>query len=240
MRNRLIPILAASIGLHSILIAVAWLMPPAPVRHPPATRIAISFEAPDAPDTPAVAGRSDLLEPPPEPRLRPLTPPPMPPPTEPRQMHDPPPLPGSPPDAAPSTPQALASSMVPAALTPAGADLRSLPRIDEAMLIADATDPAAAPAVYVDAPPAPHTGNTPPGYPIEARRMGWQGTAVLSVDVSADGTVRDAGVTESSGHSVLDEEALRTVRQWRFDPARIGDSPAACRVTIPIRFVISR
>lgn len=130
--------------------------------------------------------------------------------------------------------------MVPTALTPEGTDLRSLPRIEAPMLIADAPHSEAAPAVYVDAPPAPRAGNPPPGYPIEARRMGWQGTAVLSVDVSAHGSVRDAGVTESSGHSVLDEEALRTVRQWRFDPARIGDTPAACHVTIPIRFVLSR
>lgn len=63
-------------------------------------------------------------------------------------------------------------------------------------------------------------GNPPPDYPRSARRNGWEGTAVLTITVGPDGRCESVTVAESSGYQVLDREALKAVRRWRFVPAR--------------------
>jgi protein TonB len=49
-------------------------------------------------------------------------------------------------------------------------------------------------------------------YPDEARRQGLSGALVVSVWVAKDGQVKKIKIHRSSGHSVLDEAALRIVR----------------------------
>jgi protein TonB len=50
-------------------------------------------------------------------------------------------------------------------------------------------------------------------YPSIARLRGWQGTAVISIQLAADGSVLQVRVEQSSGHDVLDSQALAMVRQ---------------------------
>ena len=79
--------------------------------------------------------------------------------------------------------------------------------------------------------------NPQPPYPIAARRLGLEGTVVLRVVVSADGTPASVVVLQSSGHAVLDASALETVRtRWRFVPARRNGIPVEDTVQVPIRF----
>lgn len=75
-----------------------------------------------------------------------------------------------------------------------------------------------------------------PHYPHVARKNGWEGTVFLRVTINADGTVRSIKTQKSSGHSILDESALRTVKQWRFEPAKDGEFPIPVTVDLPIRF----
>lgn len=49
-------------------------------------------------------------------------------------------------------------------------------------------------------------------YPDEARRRNLQGQLVLTVAVRRDGTVESIDVVQPSGHALLDEAAIRTVR----------------------------
>ena len=49
-------------------------------------------------------------------------------------------------------------------------------------------------------------------YPEAARRQNLQGSLVVSVDIFPDGSVDNIRVLRSSGHSVLDEAAVRIVR----------------------------
>lgn len=49
-------------------------------------------------------------------------------------------------------------------------------------------------------------------YPEAARREGIEGKLVLSVDILPDGSIDQIRVLRSSGHSVLDEAAIRIVR----------------------------
>jgi protein TonB len=57
-----------------------------------------------------------------------------------------------------------------------------------------------------------------PNYPSSARRQGQQGTVVVQFTVDERGYVVDAKILQSCPYSVLNEEALRTVRRFRAKP----------------------
>ena len=81
--------------------------------------------------------------------------------------------------------------------------------------------------------------NPKPPYPVVARRMGQQGVVVLRVRVRPDGSVAEAELVQSSGSALLDESALRTVREsWRFVPAHRDGTAVESWVEVPIRFVL--
>jgi protein TonB len=82
--------------------------------------------------------------------------------------------------------------------------------------------------------------NPKPPYPLLARRLGAQGVVLLRVQVREDGSVALVELAHSSGSSILDDSATRTVREsWQFVPARIDDgTPVASWVEVPIRFVL--
>jgi protein TonB len=50
-------------------------------------------------------------------------------------------------------------------------------------------------------------------YPRIARENHWEGRVVVQAVIKADGTVGDLSVAESSGHALLDEEALMVMRK---------------------------
>ena len=75
-----------------------------------------------------------------------------------------------------------------------------------------------------------------PQYPQAARREGWEGTVVLRITIGADGDVGNVRTQTSSGFPVLDESAAKSVKVWRFDPARDGEFRVSAVVDLPIRF----
>lgn len=50
-------------------------------------------------------------------------------------------------------------------------------------------------------------------YPAMARKMGWHGQVKIAFVVCEDGGVRDVRVVDSSGHGLLDRNAVDTVKQ---------------------------
>ena len=107
--------------------------------------------------------------------------------------------------------------------------------------VTPAVTPAAAPAVnppaeleFTEARPGPD--NSPPRYPLSARRRGLEGEVLLRVGVGSDGAVQNVSLWRSSGHGVLDRAALDAVRVWRFLPARRGTVPLAQEIFVPIKF----
>jgi len=81
--------------------------------------------------------------------------------------------------------------------------------------------------------------NPKPPYPLLARRMGVQGVVLLRVHVRTDGSVAEAEIKQSSGSALLDDSALRTVREsWRFMPARLDGVSVESWVEVPIRFIL--
>ena len=78
-----------------------------------------------------------------------------------------------------------------------------------------------------------------PFYPAVARVRGWEGTVILKALVEKDGTCSQVAVEKSSGYNVLDEAAVKAVKEWEFSPARFGNSPYATLTKIPVRFILA-
>lgn len=57
-----------------------------------------------------------------------------------------------------------------------------------------------------------------PNYPPEARRNGQEGRVVVLFSVDEQGNVVSAKVTGPCPYPLLNEEALRAVRRWKFQP----------------------
>ncbi len=83
---------------------------------------------------------------------------------------------------------------------------------------------------------AAYLNNPPPSYPMVARRMGWQGKLVLNVEVRFDGMCGEMRVLHSSGHEILDNAAMSTVKGWHFSPATNAGHPVTQWFKVPIVF----
>jgi len=78
--------------------------------------------------------------------------------------------------------------------------------------------------------------NPKPFYPGEARTKGYQGEVLLKVEILSNGRVGQVEVKKSSGHEILDRSALSAVKQWKFTPAKRGETAISAWVNIPIKF----
>jgi protein TonB len=87
---------------------------------------------------------------------------------------------------------------------------------------------------------AAYLNNPKPDYPAPARQRFLEGRVLLRVQVMADGRCGDVRVERSSGHEMLDEAALATVKKWRFVPAKRGERAVESWVNVPIVFKLSR
>jgi len=69
-------------------------------------------------------------------------------------------------------------------------------------------------------------------YPATARRMGWEGQAVVAFHLLPDGSVRDVRVVQGSGHAALDRGAIDAVRNASPFPR----SPVEAEVITPVLY----
>jgi len=83
---------------------------------------------------------------------------------------------------------------------------------------------------------ADYLHNPKPVYPHASRRLGEQGKVLLRVFVSAAGLAEKVEVKLSSGFARLDQAAEDAVSQWRFVPAKRGETAIAAWVQVPITF----
>jgi len=87
---------------------------------------------------------------------------------------------------------------------------------------------------------ADYLKNPAPAYPALSRRMGEEGKVVLRVSVSPQGNADNVEIKTSSGSNRLDESAAKTVRSWRFIPAKRGESAIQSWVLVPIIFKLDQ
>ena len=176
-----------------------------------------------------------VVPPPPKPIVQPPPPPPPPPP---KKAEPPPPkkdvvaLKPKPPK--PKPPKPVVERVepppqpVPVADDPPPAPVRAAPPAPPAPPVEKVTPPSAS---------AGYLHNPAPEYPSIAEEEGWSGRVVLKVHVQANGRPDAVSVAKSSGHEVLDQAAVRTVKaSWHFAPAMRGDTPTDGWVSVPIVF----
>ncbi|MGA8073653.1 MAG: energy transducer TonB [Candidatus Acidiferrales bacterium] len=82
------------------------------------------------------------------------------------------------------------------------------------------------------------THQVPPIYPDVAKANHVQGTVILHAIIGKDGEVQQIQVKQ--GPCMLDEAAIRAVRQWRYSPTTINGSPVEIDTTISVIFTLSR
>lgn len=138
----------------------------------------------------------------------------------------------------------------PAAKTP----IPSIETTSSNLPVASAPAPAPAPAetrpAAVAAPAAEavsqarfdadYLKNPAPAYPPLARRMGEEGKVILRVSVNPQGTADSVEIRTSSGSPRLDEAAQKTVRNWKFIPAKRGETAIQSWVLVPIIFKLEQ
>jgi protein TonB len=76
-----------------------------------------------------------------------------------------------------------------------------------------------------------------PNYTAEARAKKIQGLIGLDAVVLKDGTVGDVNVTKSLDSVYgLDEEAVKALKQWVFEPGQKDGKPVPVRVNVEMTF----
>jgi periplasmic protein TonB len=81
--------------------------------------------------------------------------------------------------------------------------------------------------------------NPHPVYPSAARQRHQQGLVIVMAEVSTQGHVEKMKLKQSSGFELLDAAAMKAVRKWEFEPARVGDQVLVSQVEVPIQFQLS-
>lgn len=86
-----------------------------------------------------------------------------------------------------------------------------------------------------DITPPKATYQPEPEYPDKARKKKIQGTVMVSIVITPEGTVRDAKVVTSVDKN-LDQRALEAVSKWKFQPATKDGKPMALCTVVEIGF----
>jgi len=75
-----------------------------------------------------------------------------------------------------------------------------------------------------------------PEYPARAKTRGIEGTVVLDAVVDRDGAIKEVSVR--TGHPLLAESALETVRQWRYCPTTVNGIPVEVQTDMEVKFTL--
>lgn len=73
-------------------------------------------------------------------------------------------------------------------------------------------------------------------YPRKAIRKGWEGRAVVAVEIVPGGTVGRTALAKSSGHELLDNTAQEAIRTWKFGTESEKEDTVPQYVDIPVTF----
>jgi TonB family protein len=82
----------------------------------------------------------------------------------------------------------------------------------------------------------PHAIHAPdPEYSVEARKEGVEGMVIIGLVVDKFGQPTDVKIVSPVGYG-LDENAIKSVRTWKFEPARKGGEPVPVYATVEVAF----
>jgi len=77
-----------------------------------------------------------------------------------------------------------------------------------------------------------------PTYPYEMRASRMKGEVLVDFLVDIEGRVRNPFVVRSLNPS-FDDPAIEAVRQWRFEPGRVGNRPVNTHMQVPVVFTLN-
>jgi len=69
-----------------------------------------------------------------------------------------------------------------------------------------------------------------PNYPLEALKNKLEGDLLLLVKTNKDGFIASVSLEQSSGHDILDSQALQTVKEWRLSSESIFHVPFSFKI----------
>lgn len=75
-----------------------------------------------------------------------------------------------------------------------------------------------------------------PSYPELAKRARIQGIVLLQVTVGEEGNVTDLKIIR--GHPLLNDEAAKAVRQWKYSPTLLNGEPVPVIATVTVNFIL--
>ena len=137
--------------------------------------------------------------------------------------------------AQPSTPQKVEKKEQVLPKDKDGTQTKETPQTTSTSSANSASGPAAAPTTDADYK-ASYLKNPKPPYPPLAVKMRLEGKVTLMAEVLPNGRAGKVAIESSSGHDLLDQSALQTVKQWQFTPARKDGVIITQVVRIPINF----
>ena len=76
-----------------------------------------------------------------------------------------------------------------------------------------------------------------PAYPEEAKAQRAAGTVILEAVIATDGSVAAVEVLRGV-HVLLDEAAVRAVRQWKYRPTELNGEPVELLITVTVAFTV--
>jgi TonB family protein len=94
------------------------------------------------------------------------------------------------------------------------------------------------PSHSVTSPPVVVYRGYDPSYTEEARTARLQGTVQVSFTVGEDGVPQNLRIISPLGHG-LDEKAMESVSQWRFQPVILNGQPTRIGTTISVTFSLN-
>lgn len=77
-------------------------------------------------------------------------------------------------------------------------------------------------------------------YPRWARREGFQGQLLVSLEILETGSVGRWRVEKSTGDERLDQHTVETLRTWKFHPAMSQGKSFATYIEVPVNFELIR
>jgi len=134
-----------------------------------------------------------------------------------------------------ATPQKLEKKELVSPKDKDGTQTKELPQTVSVSSASSSSGPAAAPTSNADYK-ASYLRNPKPPYPPLAVKMRLEGKISVLVEVLPSGRAGKVATESSSGHDLLDQSALQTIKQWQFTPARKDGVIIAQVVRIPINF----
>ncbi len=75
-----------------------------------------------------------------------------------------------------------------------------------------------------------------PKYPYLAKKRRWQGQVLLLISLDEQGNIINIKIEQSSGFTLLDKTAIKTIRQWQFEPAYAQNKAIRSQLRVPIKY----